>query len=694
VLPNPLRRVAMLIGALPLLALAGPVASASAEVESSKITSPSGPTNLLFNATTESHESKILTIKGTTTGAGKIEVRCYYGPEVKDSTLVVKEFEPLAHEFSVEVAAEDLLPSSPCVLRAVPGGDSHAHPPGGAADPFEGPEVAVSEFSSQKNSTKTAYDYDFAQNTLSGYFNFVAVGACGLDFSNLVAPSTLEESEGLFDCNAALYAENHPSSGPLTRSELQIDGANAYSPVTANQVAEELETKTKAPVTGVPQVTVTQHFNDPSAALVTIEEADPIVKCAPESIAPPTPTSCKEFVATGVELKRTWQTSSSNRVAAMTDTWISTNGATHSLNALYDQETANEGKEGGAYEFPGTNVFSHTVKGETVSLPAGLGRIYYKSNSETSGEGDGKHPQGAIVYDTPPSGPISVYRGTATKEGYNGFEMPYQATIPAGGSYTLRMAFVQAYKLSEVEALSSEVLAGYPPSAQPALSITSPANGVTVSSPSVTVSGTVTDKRVITSFTVDGKAVTVGTSGVWSTSVTLNKGANTITALATDQAGFSTEKSVSVTYTPPPPPVAHASQVGTAKGKNGEVTFSLTCKGTAGTACEIEATLTTIEKLRHGKPVAVSARRHPRTRTEAVTVGSSSLTIPAGQKVTISIPLNATGKGLLAKFGALPVHLSVVQVSSGHRSTVIAQNLTVTTHRRTRHHHHHHHHHR
>jgi hypothetical protein len=139
--------------------------------------------------------------------------------------------------------------------------------------------------------------------------------------------------------------------------------------------------------------------------------------------------------------------------------------------------------------------------------------------------------------------------------------------------------------------------------------------------------------------------------------------------------------------------VAHASQVGTAKGKNGEVTFSLTCKGTAGTACEVESTLTTVEKIRHGKPVAVSARRHPRTRTEAVTVGSSKSTIPAGQKVTISIQLNATGKSLLAKFGALPVHLSVVQVSAGHRSTVIAQNLTVTPHRKPRHHHHHHHHH-
>ncbi len=92
-----------------------------------------------------------------------------------------------------------------------------------------------------------------------------------------------------------------------------------------------------------------------------------------------------------------------------------------------------------------------------------MGRIYYKEDAETPGEGDGKHPRGRSSTTHPPSGPLSVYRGTEAEE-FNGFEMPYQATIPAGGSYTLHMAFVQAYKLSEVEALATEVLASYPPS--------------------------------------------------------------------------------------------------------------------------------------------------------------------------------------------------------------------------------------
>jgi hypothetical protein len=700
-LPNPLKRVAMLIGALSLLAVAGPVAAANAiEPATSQITSPAGPTYAL-NDESEASPPPAFKVEGTTNIGGMVALRCYYGAGTKSYSTLASEVAVSSGAFSAAVEPKSLY-KGPCVLRAVPVGNEEAHPPAAPSeevgDPFKGPHVVGSRFQFFTENGIT-YDYEFEPYSLSSFLDIESVGDCGLDYSRLYAQDSLLPSDYLFDCNAALYSEDDPSSGPSTRSELQIDGANAYSPTTAQEVERELKT----PLPGAPQVAVTKTF-DPSTGLVTIDEVDPIVKCAPSTAFPPTSSSCTSFVSTGVQLERKWQTSNANQVAAMTDSWKSTDGAAHSLNALYDQETVNGGKEGGAYRFPSSSSFSPATKGETVATLPGTGTIYYKEDAETPNEGDGEHPQGAIVYDTPPSGAISVYRSTVAKEGYNGFEMPYQATIPAGGSYTLRMAFVQAYKLSEVEALSAEVLAGYPPNAPPALSITSPMSGATVSSPSVTVSGIVTDKRAITSFTVDGKGVTVGSEGKWSTSVTLNKGANTITALATDQAGFSTEKSVSVTYTPttPPPPAAQASQVGAAKGKNGEVTFKIACRGDAGTSCSIGATLTTVEKVRHGKLVAVSARRHPTNRSEEVTVGTSNLTIPAGQKVTISIQLNSTGKALLSRFGRLPVHLSVIQgfasivggeVSPGHHLTVISQNLTVTTHPRPRRHHHHHHHH-
>ncbi len=695
-LPNPLRRVAMLIGALSLLAVAGPVASASAVVESSQITSPAGPTYAL-NDESESSPQPAFKVEGTTNLSGKLAIRCYFGTGSESYATFVNEVEISGGAFSATVEPKSLSPGQlaigPCVLRAVPVGNKESHPPGTSAeettDPFKGPRIVGSRF--QLHTEGINYDYEFEPNALGGYLNITSAGDCGLSYSNLWAPETLVESEGLFDCNAFLYLRNYPASGEATRSELQIDGANAYSPATAHYLENELKVKSTLP--GAPQATVEQTF-ERLTGLITVKEVDPIVKCSPETVFPPTVKSCTAFVSTGVQLERTWKTSNANQVAWLTDAWRSTDGAAHSLNALYNQETANDGKAGGAYEFPGTNVFAATSKGQTVTLPPGLGRVLYKEDAETPSEGDGEHPQGAIVYDTPPSGAISVYRSTAAKEGYNGFEMPYQGTIPAGGSYVLNMAFIQAYKLPEVETLTSGVLAGYPPSSPPSLTITSPASSVTVTTPTVTVSGTVSDTRVITSFTVDGKTVGVAANGAWSTSVALNKGANTIEALAIDQAGFSTEKSVSVTYTPPPPPSAHTTQVGSASGANGQVRFMILCTGPAGTSCEIEALLTTVEKTHNGRLIAVSARRHHHgTRSTRVTVGSSKLTILAGQRVTVEIPLNATGQSLLAQFGKLPVHLTVVQTSAGHRSTVIAQNLTVTPHRKPRHHHHHHRHH-
>jgi hypothetical protein len=681
VLSNPLRTT-LLAGALSLIALAGsPIASASA-AETSQITSPAGPTYALYDETAPSS----ITVSGTTTISGNIALRCYYGSKPENNTLVANEVKPSGGTFSVEVETKSLY-DGPCVLRAVPVADKEAHPPGIASeeaeDHFQGPRIVGSSFEIFTES-KVPYDYEVVSNTLSGYFDIESVGDCGLDYSRLFAPTSLIASDHLFDCNAALYKEDDPSSGSSTRSELQIDGANAYGPATAHY----LESNLKVAIPGAPDVAVTKTF-DPSSGLVTIHEVDPIVECSPSTAFPPTSASCTSFVSAGVQLERTWQTSNANQVAWMTDTWRSTDGAAHSLNALYDQELVNDSETGGAYEFPGDSTFSPATKEQVVTLPSGAGAIYYKEDAATSSGGDGIHPQGAIVYDTRPNGPLSVYRSTEAKEGFNGFEMPYLGTIPAGGTYTLRMAFVQAFALSEVEALAGEVLASY----HPTLAIGSPANGTTVSTPSVTVSGTASDSEGTPTLAVDGHAVSVGSGGAWSTSVPLSEGANTIKALATNQLGLSTEKTVSVTYTPPSPPVAHASQVGSAKGANGEATLTIACTGSAGTSCELESTLTTVERTRNGKPVAVSARRHrARTHSQQVTVGSSKLTIPAGQRVTIPIQLNSIGKSLLARFGQLPVHLTAVLIAAGHRSTVIAQNLVLRPHHRSRHRGHHHHH--
>jgi hypothetical protein len=627
VLSKPLH-AALLAGTLSLINLVGGApAPASAAVASSQITAPAGPAYTLFDETLLPNVPAV-TVSGTTSGSGSVALRCYYGIGPNEYEKVVEEVTPDGGSFSVGVDAH-ALDVRPCVLRAVPVSDTKAHPPGSpaeeASDPFKGPVIAGSRFEVEADDEVDDY-YEFEAASSPGYLDIEAAGACGLVSSTLYAQGSLLASANLFGCNAAFFEANEPPSGKSTRSDLQVDGANAYTPTTARFLEEDL----KVTIPGVPRLSVTQTF-DAATGLVSIRELDPIVKCSPEALFPPTSTSCKQFVATGVQLERTWQTSSAGEVAMMTDSWSSTDGNPHTLNALYEQWFAFDESEGGTFLFPGAGAFAPAKRGDAVTLPAsgGASAIDYKEDAATPAAGDGEHPQGAVVYSRTPSEPLTVHEGSDESKPTGtgtGFSMPYEATVPATGAYTLQMGFVQAYGLAEVQALTQVVESSF---AVPQNTATPPAAPL-AEAPSVTVADT----------------------------------------------------------------ASRISRIGAA---NGRVTFTLACSGAAGTSCEVRSSLTTIEKLRGGRPVAVAARtRDGKTKpgTEAhprrISVGSSRLTIPAGQRIAIAIALNATGRRLLAKFGRLPVHLNVILVNAGQRSAIIARNLTVEPRHKARKRHRHH----
>lgn len=87
----------------------------------------------------------------------------------------------------------------------------------------------------------------------------------------------------------------------------------------------------------------------------------------------------------------------------------------------------------------------------------------------------------------------------------------------------------------------------------PTLTVTSPEDGLITNVTSVTVAGTTNDSTsspVTIEVSVNGGTAvqpTVGSSGAWSTSVTLSSGANTITIIATDAAGKTTTVTRTVT---------------------------------------------------------------------------------------------------------------------------------------------------
>jgi hypothetical protein len=647
-------RAKMLIFLVAIALIALPVASASAIVETSQITAPAGPIYPLDDSTLAEGGARI-TVAGTASGIANVDIRCYFGSGTKSTEYktLATDVPVSSEKFTTEVERSALEESPLCVLRAVP----HGTLPAGSDEAFAGQTVAPTFFEKQSS------EYRVNSNTLAANFLINSATSCALESNLYAAP--LEPSIEMFYCDAELAGN---LEGP--RSDIQIDGVNAYGPASAHSLELDLETKgAVTPFHGAPKLEVSKNF-DEADGLIEIHEVDPLVRCNTNTF-PPTTASCTEFVSTGVTLERTWQTTENDHIAWMTDTWRSTDGAAHTVNARYFTEMNQSNKGEGVYEFPGTSSFATTVKGQSIALPSGEGAILYKTKASTPEGGDDENPQGAIVYDSAPTEPLAVTVGSK-EESDNVFEMPYQHTVPAGSSYTLRMAYIQAFGLPEVRSLAAAALDSYPPT----VAISSPLNGATLTSPSVTVTGTAKDTGALSSLTVNGASVAVSAGGAWTTTVPLKAGANAITAIATDQAGLTASSSVAVTYTPPPtkPAPATASQLGNVSGSKGQATLSLVCHGAAGTSCKIHVTLTTVEKLRHGALIGIAAAK---THSKTVTIAALTITIPAGQTVKITLKLNATGRNLLKRFGKLPAHITAILEGEGGHHTVIAQNLTI-----------------
>jgi hypothetical protein len=155
-------------------------------------------------------------------------------------------------------------------------------------------------------------------------------------------------------------------------------------------------------------------------------------------------------------------------------------------------------------------------------------------------------------------------------------------------------------------------------------------------------------------------------------------GSYTVTVTAADSLGNMTSSSypIAVTAVPVSLPLllpVPALTVLSAKVVGQSVVIRLGC---ADATCTGEALLTAREKLRAGKLIAVAAR-HAKVKTtyRRVTVGVAHLTLQAGQTLSVTAALNATGRKLLASFGKLPVTLTVSSLVA--KAPVIIKDLTI-----------------
>ena len=653
------RRYLSLLAVLSLCAFALSAATAEAIVTSSHITTPAGTTYPLSN---KSEEGPPITVSGSVTGPlSEVDIRCYYSGS--GYVTLASKVAVTGAGFTAAVPRINFGESNAvlCRLRAVPTGSSTSYPPA-EEGAYNGPLVAPANFS-----VEPTY-YEATGNSLSGYMYVQDASSCGLE-SHLVNPVSLQATQYLFYCNGMVL--DRPAPGSVNA---QVDGRYAYSPRRSSGIEANVLPVT-TPMPGKQPLTIVSKSFDESNGNLSITERDPYVTCTPEQLEEPTKASCTGFAPLGVTLERRWTFTDAERVATMTDVWRSTDGKAHTVTYNYFNEFEQPGEKVGgvfgSFEFPGTSAFAGTTPNETVALPSGPGTVFYKYDNTTPDAGDNNNPQGAVVYDRPPTSPLKVTRATSIEETANIYLAPYTLSLPAGGSSVVRTTYIQGFGLPEIQAKAEAAIAGFAPT----ISIAAPANSAKLEteSPAVAVSGSATDTGALASLTVNGAAVTVGADGGWSTSVPLKTGANTIKATATDQAGLTKSATVSVTYKIPPGKAALKGKVSVTKGK---VTFSLKCTGAAGSKCSVKDTLSTIERRKGSKILGLLARVKKRT----VTVASGAQSIDAGKTMKVTLKLNATGRALLKRFHKLPAHLTVTVAAKPKAKTVISKSLTIKRH--------------
>jgi hypothetical protein len=402
----------------------------------------SAPANPSFGMYDEGVAPTFAATGSVTGGAGigeELDLRCYYGSvsEILVPNVVVE----LDGSFSAPVTPVN---STTCRLRAVPAGTEPTE-----LDGFTGPILAVGEsrviLTGAEGGPSVPFDFYANGQQLTAADDYVSINDCGLADSYLRDEEFEEHST--FFCND--FYEDFNNGGHPAESGFRVDGANAYFSTAAFGINEE--------ASGFPQLAY-DFAQDPSNGNLTIHDSEPAVVC-PDLTYPPNAASCDEFLASGVRDERTIEQTHDGHLVVITDSFHSTDGKAHQVEALPENEQDfNRHGEEIEYRFPGEPGYVPRVEGETVSFPdSSTGAVYIKVTG--AADGDTETGRGAIVF-FQPSSPAYF---NDFRERRNSFYFDDTATVSASGAATIKYAYAQAFTQAEVEALVADAVPAGPP---------------------------------------------------------------------------------------------------------------------------------------------------------------------------------------------------------------------------------------
>jgi hypothetical protein len=429
-------RMFLLAGAA---ALALPTA-AGAAIASSQITSPPGPDF----AIADEDSPGTIAVSGTSNGSAgeKADLDCIYraGGFRVDAKLAAEVPLEAGGAFSEPAAELAGAVEHVCRLRAVPAG-TEPEP----ASAFAGPVLAVGTHGTEtvpggpNAGTVTTYRIWGQQLTAADFYK--GAGTCGIYDAFLFDPS-FENTTTTFYCNDHWRYYNAFPESSSSRSELQVDGVNAYLPGSAEEIDEDAH--------DLPALTYSYSQN-PLNGDLTIHESDPVVKC-PDPEYPPSESSCPSFEGAGVRDDRTIEQTEDGHLVTIADRFVSVDGQPHSLDLLpQNNQSFDSHGESVAYRFPGESSYSTHEMGDGVSFDdEPPGAVFAKVEGST--DGDTSTGRGAIVFDRPAS-PATFNRVNPSESDLYFHQTAY---VPAAGSARIRFAYVQAYTQAEVDALAEQ----------------------------------------------------------------------------------------------------------------------------------------------------------------------------------------------------------------------------------------------
>jgi PASTA domain-containing protein len=329
-----------------------------------------------------------LTVSGTSNGGtGRLDLRC----EGAATPVVDANVRPAATGVwttTLSVATVSRLSARTCLLHAVPHGNAGTNRVAFAGKRVMFQRSRVTAVVGGPNNG-VPYDFRYWAPQLLGRSIWQSVSNCGLAGAATIAPTTFHVSGSAFPCAGFVAPTTSGRAGVL------VDHVNAYMPSAAATLFNG-----SANALGL-LASQTSISTDPSTGNVLIRETENLLRCSPDAAAlPATALTCSSFVSAGVKLDRLIIQQGDGRQALVTDTWSSTDGRHHEVDAFYEDRL---GGTAPVVSFPWAGGFTSYPPGFTQSPPPTAPFSFFTRSSPSAADGDQDNPQGAITLQDRPT---------------------------------------------------------------------------------------------------------------------------------------------------------------------------------------------------------------------------------------------------------------------------------------------------